>query len=228
MSPAAGQLLIKAIVPLLNGVIGRGGVKPTGCEDIEELKAEGRAMAAALLDTVESKGKTVTPGNIAYYTLQALKSGRRSGYTGRMDAMCPAAALEGKVQLTSMDAAIGPDNEDPDQENSLHDVLAASGEDAGADAGRRCDWDDILPRLDIRRRTILTATAQGRGPGEIAGELNVTAPRVCQLRESIGKHIVDAWGSSGLATITTPPQWKAGMRAAAERRAGRYERHATA
>ena len=111
MSPSAGIVLLQQIVPLIAGAIARGAVKPVGCEDHQELQAEGQAMAATMLDRLERKGRVVPPQSIAYYTLQAMKSGRRSGYSGRMDAMCPAASLDRAVQVRSMDEVLGCDPE---------------------------------------------------------------------------------------------------------------------
>jgi hypothetical protein len=224
MSPAAGAMLLRQIVPLIAGAIARGAVKTVGCEDLEELKAEGCAMAASMLERAESRGKVVAPSSIAYYALQALKSGRRSGFAGRMDALCPSAALEGAVQLRSMDEGIGSDENDPDQEFTLHDVLAAKGEDTDVAAARELDWDAVTPQLDDRRRTILQGTAEGRGTLELASELDISPPRVCQVRESLGRYIVNAWGSNGLEDVTTATKWRAGLRAATERRACRYLR----
>lgn len=228
MSPAAGQMLIQAIVPLLNGVIGRGGVKPTGCEDLEELKAEGRAMAAALLDTVESKGKTVTPGNIAYYTLQALKSGRRSGYAGRMDVFCPAAVLDGKVRMISMDAPIGEADDDPSEELTLHTCLASSFEDPQTAGAREIDWEQAMDTLGDRERAVVMATARGTQGLDIAEVLGVSPPRVVQMKRQVGCKIREALGADVLADVMREPGWKAGMRAVAERREGRYERQVSA
>ena len=66
--------------------------------------------------------------------------------------------------------------------------------------------------------------ATGYGTGEIADQLRVSPPRVCQLRESLGEYVVNAWGTNGLVDSTTPSKWGQGLRAAAERRAGRYQR----
>ena len=82
----------------------------------------------------------------------------------------------------------------------------------------------MLGTLDERRQQILLGTAEGLGPNEIGALCGESAPRVCQLRESIGRHVVGAWGDSGLVDVTTPSKWRAGLRAYAERRAGLYER----
>jgi DNA-binding CsgD family transcriptional regulator len=183
-------------------------------------------MAAVMLDRLEARGKTVTPGNIAFYTLQALKSGRRSGYAGRMDAMSPAAALGGMVKVRSMDESMGvdADADDPSQEMTLHDILAGGGEDVDSTAARELDWGAALAGLDDRRISVLRETAAGYGPNDIAKTLGISAPRVIQLRQSCGNEIKDTWGGNGIDDVVTPSKWRAGLRAAVERRAGRYER----
>jgi len=44
-------------------------------------------MAAKLLDRTERQNKTVTPGNIAYFTILHIKSGRRSTGSSMVDVM---------------------------------------------------------------------------------------------------------------------------------------------
>lgn len=77
MSPQAGWLLQEEIAPRIAAVVHRS-IKPVGCEDAEELTADGITMAAQMLDRVEAQGKLgkVKDSNIAYFTLQHLKSGR--------------------------------------------------------------------------------------------------------------------------------------------------------
>ena len=227
MSPRAGQLLIDQIVPRIRSAVGRGQVRRFGSEDAAELVQDGTCQAAQMLDAAEAAGKPLMPASVAYYALRALQSGRRSGVGGasRTDAMAPGAALAGRSSVVSMDAPLdSADGQEGDY--TLQDTLAAPGEDAGAEAGRRLDWDQVLPRLNARQRGVLLATAEGRGPGEIAVQYEVTAPRICQLREGLGPYIVSAWGGNGIQDSATPPVWRQGMRAAQERRMGRRERAA--
>ena len=227
MTATAGLLLMNRIMPLIAAAIARGAVKPTGVEDGEELQAEGCALAAALLDSAESRGKQVTASNIAYYALQQLKSGRRTSGTGRTDVMAPTTQLDGHAVVESLDSPLEIVDEDGTGEMTLHDCIGSSGEDVDVAAGRRMDWEMVLPRLDKRRRGILTATAEGYGTKELAAGLGVSAARAHQVRESIGRYIVDAWGSNGIEDVATPSRWRAGLRAGAERRAGRAARAST-
>ncbi len=218
-------MLLQQVVPLIAAAIARGAVRPVGSEDHEELQAEGCALAAAMLDSAEARSKPVDARHVAYFALQALKSGRRACYKGRSDAMSPAAQLDGNAVLASMDAPYAADSDDADASDStLHDSLAAGFEDGATVAGRRLDWEVVLRRLDDRRRRVLVATAEGRATSEIARSCRVSAPRVCQVRESIGSYIHDAWGSDGIADSIRVPGWQSGLRAAGERREARYAR----
>ena len=68
--------------------------------------------------------------------------------------------------------------------------------------------------------------ATTRLASEIAARIKVSPPRVCQLKESLGNYVVESWGTNGIAEVSAPSQWRAGLRAVAERRAARYERRA--
>lgn len=223
MSPAAGNLLLQ-VQHIITVCLVRGAVKFVGAENIEELTADGTAQAARIIDAAERKGKGVAAGSVAYYVLQGMKAGRRHGSAGKTDALSAGAQLAGHVTVFSMDALVSDDPED-DNDQTLHDLLAAGNtSDASEEAGRRVDWDDVLARLDNRRQLVLHETAAGYGPNEIAKHLAVTPPRVVQLKRSCGDQIMEAWGGSGIAESATVPLWSSGLRAASERRMARYER----
>ena len=226
MSPSAGMMLLRQIVPIIASAIARGAVRPVGCEDCEELQAEGQALAAMMVDRLEAKGRVVPPQSIAYYTLQAMKSGRRSGYSGRMDAMCPAASLDRAVQVRSMDEVLGCDPEYPTHDLTFHDMLASGGESADITAGRQLDWDEALDQMDDRMRGVVEGTAAGTGTGEMAARYEVSAPRICQVREEAGERIREAWGGNPVVDATQEARWNRHVRAYAQRHACRAERAA--
>lgn len=218
------MMLANQIMPLIVSAVYRGAVKPVGHEDKDDLISEATVIAANNLESCEHRGKTVSPNSLAFYAVQTLKTGRRACGGSRGDVMSPAAALSGMTRLRSMDESVGVDEDDPSGELTLHDCIASPVEDADVAAARELDWEPVVAGMDERRRGILMATADGTGTAELAQEYGVTAPRICQLRESIGEYIVNAWGDNGLANVTTPSKWRAGLRAGVERRAGRYER----
>lgn len=224
MSPAACEALFAA-QHIITTCLVRGRVKRFGSEDIQELAADGTAMAARILSAAAGSGKGVpAAGSVAHYVLKGLQAGRRFSYTGRSDVMSPGAQLSGNVSLVSLDAPVDVGDENGDEGGNLHAVLAATGDDTDATAARALDWEAVYPRLDDRRKALLNGMALGFGTGDLASRLNVSPPRACQLRESLGKCIVNTWGTNGIADATAATQWRQGMRAAAERRACRYER----
>ena len=81
MSPHAGFVLLQEIAPRLKAVMPY--IKTVGAEDSQELFQDAMAVAAKMLHDLEQRGKTVTSGNIAYYTILHMKSGRRSYSSGR-------------------------------------------------------------------------------------------------------------------------------------------------
>jgi hypothetical protein len=193
MSPEAGLLLVDEIVPRILAAVGRGSVKPVGSEDREEVAADCVAMAAGMLDSAEAAGKPLYAASIAHYALQSAKTGRRSTCTTRTDVMAPGTHLDKLVEMTSLDAPVDSDGDDA-QEMSLHDLLAGDGESPDMAAGRRLDWEDVMPTFDSRCQSILRETAQGYGTGELAKKHGVSAPRIVQIRREAGDGIRDAWG----------------------------------
>ena len=88
MSPQVGWILRDEIAPRIAAVVPRS-VQAVGAEDHAELVQDGITMAAKMIDRVEAQGKLgkVTASNIAYYTIQHLKSGRRAGGSSTVDIM---------------------------------------------------------------------------------------------------------------------------------------------
>lgn len=218
-------MLVRQIVPLIQAAIRRGAVKAISSEESEELVAEGVAIAAKSLDAAEHRSKVVAPASLAYYAIQALKSGRRSGYAGRQDVMCPAVQLDRRVTLASMDEAIGQDLE-TDFEITLHDLLAGPAESADQIAARRLDWTVAAERLNQRERYVVQGTALETPGIKMARRLRVTTPRITQIKREVSRKIRQAWGEDALQDAVREPVWRSRGRAYAERRACRAERQA--
>jgi hypothetical protein len=98
MSPRTGQLLLDGVRPIIRASLAKGAVKTVGCEDLQELEADGMAQAANMLESAELAGKEVSASSVAFYALQALKSGRRYGCCGRSDVMSSATQIDGKLR----------------------------------------------------------------------------------------------------------------------------------
>jgi hypothetical protein len=98
MSPHASWLLVNEIIPRIAAVVPRC-VPHIGTEDTEEIVQDASAMAARMLSYAERNGKQVTAGNIAFYTLQHMKSGRRFGGNRTVDVFGTATQLQGPQSL---------------------------------------------------------------------------------------------------------------------------------
>jgi len=110
MSPQAGWILQEQIVPRLKSSIPRN-VNYVGSEDAQELIQDATAVAARMLHNAEAAGKQVTPGNIAYYSLQHVKSGRRSTGSSVVDVMASHTQLKGSTRLNSLEEPAALDEE---------------------------------------------------------------------------------------------------------------------
>ena len=122
MSPQAGFVLQQEIVPRLKSAIPKTA-SMIGSEDAQELVQDSIAMAARMLHNTEQAGKTVTPGNIAYYTIQHIKSGRRSTGSSVVDVLGSGTQLNGNTRLTSLEDVAAID-EETGGEVYFHDVLS--------------------------------------------------------------------------------------------------------
>src|SRR6266568_6785322 len=76
MSPQTGKLLVNEVAPRIRSSL--VGVNCIGSDDREELEQDAVAIAAGLLESLEARGKRVTPGNVSYYALKQIRQGRRS------------------------------------------------------------------------------------------------------------------------------------------------------
>jgi hypothetical protein len=222
MTIQAGELLLRRVRPIIRASLARGVVKTVGAEDLEELEADGMAQAANMIEAAEKAGKQLLPNSVAYYTLQAPRSGRRFGCASRTDAMSPAAALDGRVSLVSMDAPLDVFDENDDDEITLHSCLAASGEDPAAQGSRELDWDAMLSSIGASDRDLLLGTAAGVPGLEMAFRYNVTPARVTQRKRELGYRMKAELGDTVLEDCVRESPWEGHMRAYREKRACRY------
>jgi DNA-binding NarL/FixJ family response regulator len=219
MSPQAGWLLQSEIMPRLQHLIPRS-VNGFGSEDIDELVQDATAIAAQMLHNVELAGKTVTPGNIAYYAAQHLRAGRRSTGSSVADALAVGTQLKGRTRLTSMDEPLSAD--EPNE--SLNDVLAAAGEDPGTLAARRLDWQSLLNRLTARETAIIQYLVAGRTVSEVALAFKVSRSAMQFCKRNLVRLIKEFMGADILAEIQRTPGWRDGLKVISERQGCRAAR----
>jgi len=160
MSPQAGFVLMEEIAPRLRSAIPQC-VHKVGAEDDEELLQDGLAMAAHMLDGLEQRGKCVTPGNVAYYTLLHLKSGRRSYSTGHTDVMGSGTQIGHNSMVLSFEEEVGWDAE-TDEAVKLGDMLTCSRDDPSMAGARNIDSEEFISTHDCRYICIIHDLASGR------------------------------------------------------------------
>jgi len=191
-------------MPLIKTTVMRS-IKPVGCEDHQEIVQDATAMAADMLDSSERKGKELFPKSVAYYAVQAAKSGRRSTYAGRSDAFSSAAHKDGRAVLVSMDEPLDIGN---DEETTLGDMLADKHDDPATLGARNMDWDELMGKLDDRSVDIVNGIAQGMMNTEVAKTLKISAPRVCQIKRKIAGQINEEWGEGIATQVAEYPAWR--------------------
>jgi hypothetical protein len=221
MTVEAGRLLVEEIAPRLKTATAY--IKPVGCEDREELYQDGLCMAAHLLAAVERQGKKVTAGNVAFYTILHLKSGRRSHSAARTDAMGSGTQLDGKSSVLSFEAEIGYDPE-LDEPIRLGDLLTCSQDDPAQTAGRNVDWQEFIDSHDYRYGVILKDFAEGRTVMDRAKENGERYSQVRKLKDRMAVELREHLGQSAMADSVRAPGWRAGILAEKERVACKADR----
>ncbi len=161
MSPRSAWLLQEEIVPRLKSAVPQT-VSFIGSEDAEELVQDSIALAAKLLTNVDKAHKRVTPGNIAYYTIQHMKSGRRSTGSSVADVYGSGTQLNGRTRLTSLEEIAAGSDEAGEEIFLFHDVLSNDAEDPSTRAARRLDWQEFVAALPDRERKMVEFVAEGR------------------------------------------------------------------
>jgi len=226
MTREAGIMLVSQIMPSITRAIARGVVTPVPPEDREELTQDCVARAARLLDAAERNGKTVTPGNIVYYTLKGAIGGRRALSAHSREALGAIARSSRSVIVMSLDAPVS--EVDGEEGLTLHEMLAAAGEGPDVTAARNLDWDEMTASLSDSKAFVVHQVA-GEVPGkDIARQLGCSQARVVQVKRETAEVIRAEWGDGCLVDTQSPPAWQRHVQVARERRSCRYERAAAA
>ena len=224
MSSDTETLLLNEVTPRLRAAIPKH-VPMVGADDPEELLQDGLAIALRLHLSAQAAGKTVSPGNLAFYTVRHLQTGRRSTGHRKNDVLHPAAQLLGHSRIRSLDEPVnepGP-GEEP---LTLHDCLADKGDDPATVAGRRLDWAGVTVTLDRHGKAILVALAEGRELTLLVKPLRRSRTSLQNDKVRLGHLIREHLGGDILAEIQSRPGWTCGLDAVRERLACRAERRA--
>ena len=221
MSPQAGVVLMQDIAPRLKAVMPH--IKTVGAEDCEELLQDALLMAARMLDNLEKKGKRVTPGNVAYYTILHIKSGRRNGRAGRTDVMASATQLDHKSCVLSFEEPAGIDPETGD-EIPLGEMLAGNWDDPSLSASRNVDWEEFLNTHDHRYGEIIYRIGVGKRASESAKDSRRQNSRVRKLKEKLADEQREYLGPDAIADSARIPAWRGNIMVDHEKAACRADR----
>ena len=220
MSPQAGWILQEEVVPRLRASIPRN-VSQVGAEDVEELVQDATCAAAKLMHNLEQRGKTVTPGNIAFYTLLLMKSGRRSQGSTSVDACGIVTQMKGRSQLHSFDEPVEAD--ELGELFTVNDVFSNDQEDPAQIAARNLDWQTLLARLTAPEQAIVVALVEGRTVSDVAVAFRVSrSMQKCKHR--LADLIGEFMGVDILIEVRRLPGWRDNLNTTRATLACRYDR----
>ena len=225
MTAQAGDLLVEQIAPRLRALVPKS-VKPVGAEDTEELVQDAIVIAAQMLHRVEQSGKKFTPGNIAYYALLHMRSGRRSQGSSRIDTMAQGTQLDAKSTVLSFEEEVGYDPE-LDAPITLGDLLASEHEDPSMEAARNVDWELFLATHDYRYGIMVKGMAEGRSLKATAEASEHLYMSLDGLKEQMAEDVREYLGEEAVAESVRTPRWKASINRDREKTACRADRRRT-
>jgi hypothetical protein len=215
MSPEACEVLMGQIAPRLRAAIPRS-VHTVGAEDHEELIQDGMAMAARMLHNSEAAGKLAPAASVAYYTIQHLRSGRRSTGSSCADVMGVGTQFAHKSSVLSMEDEVGWDPE-LDEPIALGELLASRVDDPAMAATRNIDWEEFLSTHDYRYGVIVKGIAEGQKPGETARANGMTTAQLKWLVLEMAADVLEHMGEDILQDAMQIPSWRGDLRVKSER-----------
>ena len=221
MSPQAGWILQEEVAPRLRASIPRN-VSQVGAEDAEELVSDATCMAAKLMHNLEQRGKTVTPGNIAFYTLLLMKSGRRSQGSTSVDACGIVTQMKGRSQLHSFDEPVEAD--ELGELFTVNDVFSNDQEDPAQIAARNLDWQTLLARLTAPEQAIVVALVEGRTVSDVAVAFRVSRSAMQECKNRLADLIREFMGMDILIEVRRLPGWKDNLNTTRATLACRFDR----
>jgi hypothetical protein len=223
MSPKSGWLLVNEIVPRLRSAVPLVA-HCIGAEDPEELIGDATLHAARILESAESRGRTITAGNAAYYAIQHTKSGRRSTGNSCCDVMAACTQLQGHSRLDSLETVVAEAQETGGEIYLLHDVLSSEAEDPATRAARRMDWSEFVSGLSERERSVINCIIEGRSLRDAAKSFRVCDSTMQGDKRKLAVKILDFMGFDILIEVRRSPRWKDDLITSRERLACKHER----
>jgi len=171
------------------------------------------------------KIKTISAGNVAFYTIQKLKCGRRSTGSSTVDVYGSGTQINGTTRLTSLDEAAPVTSvDDVGEPLALHDVLSRDEEDPGTKAARRMDWESFMASLSARDQAIINCLVEGKPLASLARKRHLNTSTILYHKRRLADAIANFMGADILIQIRRKPNWKDSLDATRERLACREER----
>jgi hypothetical protein len=171
MTPENEQMLVQEIAPRIRGSLRNAA--QIGADDNDELAQDGVAIAASMLASIEARGKSVSPGNVAYFATKLVRSGRRSTGQSSTDVMSPGTRIASRCRVMSLEEPVKYE-EGCEEPLVLGEVLASEAEDPSATGARNLDWQAFTATLDELARSILQCLADDRPLLEVAHAAGVS------------------------------------------------------
>jgi len=140
-------------------------------------------------------------GSMAYYAVQGVRSGRLMAGSSATDVLSPQTQIMGRAKVQSLDATPAPSisAEGGGAWWSCTEALVDKKlwETPPERVRVTLDYTKFLslPEVTDQERTTFDMLARGYGTGEIAERLEVSAPRICQIKNSVGEKLVGFFGA---------------------------------
>jgi hypothetical protein len=107
---------------------------------------------------------------------------------------------------------------------TLNEVLASRADDPAVEAGRRLDWQGLLPKLDEVAKAILRALADGSELTRLVAPLKLSRSTLQTRKNQLAKLIRECLGEDILLQVQEYPGWRNGLEATREKLACRWAR----
>jgi hypothetical protein len=224
MSPQAGWILREEIAPRIAAVVPRS-VLCVGAEDHAELVQDGICMAARMVERLEHQGKLnngAGASNVAYYTLQHLKSGRRANGSSAVDVHGSMTQLQGHAEPHSFSEIVS--QSEGDEIFELQDVVSNDSEDPSVIAARNLDWQAFAASLTAREKLLIACLINGMNISEAARQAQVSNWTMTDCRKKLAAKLLEYMGADILKDIAQIPRWRIGLDCERELMACRADR----
>jgi len=213
------SMLVNEVVPRLRNVA--RSIPKVGSEDDEEITQDATLMAARMMVAAEEAGRSFTAGNIAHYATRAARSGRRSYYAGKSDAMSPGCQLGGRARFKSLD---DPVEFEAGDEGTMYDVIPPFGtndheSDPAEEAARNLDWEAFLASHPPRHRIAILVLVDGGTMRDAGKRCGLKDSAALNLRRRIAADLIEYFGEEAIRKLIDgrPPAWEAGLQASRHR-----------